>query len=72
MTPFEAAYGYLPSRFPTYELEATTIEAVDETLRTCDQILSLLHKNLLRAQSQMKKYADLKQSEREFKVGDHV
>lgn len=65
-------YGYLPPRFPTYEPSTTVVAAVDDTLRSRDQILALLRENLQKAQSRMKKFADLKRTEREFKVGDLV
>lgn len=72
MTPFEAVYGYLPLWFPTYDPRTTAVETMDDILRSRDQILSLLLENLRKAQNHLKKYADLKRSESEFKVGDQV
>jgi ribosomal protein L21E len=72
MTPFEAVYGIPPPRLLTYILGTTKLEAVDEVLRSTEQILSLLRSNLQQAQQRMKRYADLKRSEREFEVGQMV
>jgi hypothetical protein len=42
MTPFEVVYGLPPPRSLTYVLGTTCVEAVDEVLRNCEQILTLL------------------------------
>jgi len=48
------------------------VEAVDEVFHNCEQILALLQQNLQQAQQRMKKYADLRRSERTFEVGQQV
>ena len=50
----------------------TKLEVVDEIFQSRDQILSLLRSNLQQAQQQMKRYANLRRSEREFEVGQMV
>jgi ribosomal protein L21E len=72
MTPFEAVYGIPPPRLLTYIPGTTKLEAVDEVLRSREQIMSLIRSNLQQAQQRMKRYADLKRSEREFEVGQMV
>ena len=72
MTPFEAVYGLPFPRLLTYIPGTTRLEAVDEVLHSREQILSLLKDNLQQAQQRMKKYADLRRSERDFEVGQMV
>jgi hypothetical protein len=72
MTPFEAVYGVPPPRMLTYIPGTTKVAAVDETLRSREQILELLQHNLQHAQQRMKKYADLHRQEREFAIGQQV
>jgi hypothetical protein len=50
MTPFEAVYGIPPLRLLTYIQGPTKLEAIDEVLRSREQILSLLRSNLQQAQ----------------------
>jgi hypothetical protein len=45
---------------------------VDEVLRKRKQILTLLQHNMQQAQQRMKKYADLKRTERKFELGQQV
>jgi hypothetical protein len=42
MTPFEAMYGRLPPRLLTYVPGTTKVAAVDEVLRSREEILALL------------------------------
>jgi hypothetical protein len=72
LTPFEAMYGYSPPRLLTYMPGTTKLAAVENQLYTRDQILQLLKENLQKSQNRMKKYADLKRTERVFKEGDWV
>jgi hypothetical protein len=72
MTPYEAVYGVLPPRLLSYVPGTTRVEAVDEVLRNREQILQLLQHNIKQAQQRMKKYADLKRTKRELKVGQGV
>ncbi|XP_059461907.1 uncharacterized protein LOC132190901 [Corylus avellana] len=72
ITPYEAVYDLLPPQLLTYIPGTTKLEAVDETLHSREQILSLLLHNLQQAQQMMKNYADLRISERKFEVGHMV
>jgi hypothetical protein len=72
MTPYEAVYGVPPLRLLSYFPGTTRVEAVDEVLRNREQIIHLLQHNIKQAQQRMKKYADLRRSEREFQVGHEV
>ena len=45
---------------------------VDETLRTWDQTLELLHTNLAAAQNRMKQVYDKKNTDKEVAIGDWV
>jgi hypothetical protein len=72
MTPYEAVYGVPPPRLLNYVPGTTREEAVDEVLRNREQIIHLLQHNIKQAQQRMKKYADLRRSEREFEVGQDV
>jgi hypothetical protein len=72
LTPFEVVYGVPPPRLLSYIPGTTRVQAVDEVLRNREQILSILHHNLQQAQQRMKKYADIKRTERNFEVGQKV
>jgi hypothetical protein len=72
MTPYEAVYGVPPPRLLSYVPGTTRVEAVDEVLRNREQILQLLQHNIKQAQQRMKKYADLKRTKWELKVGQGV
>jgi hypothetical protein len=69
---YEAVYGFPPPRLLTYVPGTTQVDAVDEVLHTRQQILTLLQHNLQQAQQRMKKYSDLKCTERSFEVGQMV
>ena len=72
MTPFEAMYGRLPPKLLSYVSGTTRVAAVDEVLRSRKAILALLRHNLQHAQQRMKKYADLRRSERTLAIGQQV
>jgi transposase InsO family protein len=76
MTPYEAVYGVPPPRLLSYVSGTTRVEArvvpVEEVLHNREQIIRLLQHNIKQAQQRMKKYADLRRSEREFEVGQEV
>jgi hypothetical protein len=72
MTPFEAVYGVPPPRLLSYVLGTTRVQAVDDLLRNREQILKLLQHNIKHAQQRMKKYADIRRTERTFKLGQAV
>ncbi|KAF5466061.1 hypothetical protein F2P56_016019 [Juglans regia] len=60
MSPFEALYEYPPPKLTTYMPRTTTIDAMDQQLRTRELIITLLKANLEFAQQRMKLYADKK------------
>jgi hypothetical protein len=71
-TPFETLYGYAPPYLlmgsaPKGSNPAITVVLVDK-----QEALQQLKVNLIKAQARMKKYADMKRSERRFSVGDWV
>jgi hypothetical protein len=72
MTPYEAVYGQPPPKLLSYILGTTNVAAVDELLRTREQILALLQQNNKQAQQRMKKFADLRRSERTLEVNQQV
>jgi hypothetical protein len=72
ISPFEAVYGYSPPRLLPYEPGTTSVQAVEETLKTREFILSLIRQNLQDAQDRMKVYADRHRTSREFEIGDWV
>lgn len=72
MSPFEVLYGYPPPRVDTYFPNATAVEEVDRALRSRDEFLGVLKKNLVEAQARMKNYIDKHRTEREFNVGNMV
>lgn len=72
MTPYEAVYGVPPPRLLSYVPGTTRVEAVDEVLKSRQQIIVLLHHNLHQAQQCIKRYADLKRTERSFEIGQLV
>jgi hypothetical protein len=72
LTPYEAVYGVPPPRLLTYVPGTTQVDSIEEVFRTRQQILALLQHNLQQAQQRMKKYSDLKCTERSFEVGQMV
>jgi hypothetical protein len=72
LTPFEAIYGYSAPRLLTYMRGTTKLAAVENQLQSRDEILQLLKENLQRSQNRMRRYADLKRTERVLKEGDWV
>ena len=72
MSPFQALYGYEPPTVTAYLPGSTAVAKVDQELRSRDELLQILKKNLEKAQSRMKRFYDLKHSERNFEVGDLV
>ena len=72
MTPFQALYGYEPPTVKSYLPGSTAVATVDQDLRSRDELLTTLKKNLERAHARMKKYYDQKHTDRSFEVGDLV
>jgi hypothetical protein len=72
ITPFKAVYGVpLPSMI-SYIPGTAKVQAVDDMLRSRDEILRDLRKNLVAAQVRMKCQADRHRREVFFAVGDYV
>ena len=71
-TPFKIVYGQEPSRLLPYEPGTTTVQAVEDEMKSRDFILTLARENLQEAQTRMKLYADKKRKEREYNVVDWV
>ena len=72
MTPYEALYGYSPSRLMDYVSGTTQVATVDSILQSRQQIMTLLKQNLVEAQARIKQQSDLHRTERVFQVGDWV
>jgi len=72
VTPFQAMYGYLPPRLLSYLLGTTKLAVVEDQLKTRDELLIVLKQNLQLSQNRMKKYVDLKKTDRNFEVGTWV
>jgi hypothetical protein len=72
LTPFEAVYRFLPPPLLPYEPSTSSVQAVDETLKSREFIHSLIRENLEDAQSRMKVYADKHRTHWEFTTGDWV
>lgn len=60
LTLFEAVYGYQAPRLVPYEPGTTSVQAVEDNLKTREFILTLIQENLKEAQAKMKYYADKK------------
>ena len=63
MTPFKALYGYSPPKLLEF-VPGTRAAAVEELLQHRQQVVSLLHDNLVAAQGRMKLQADKHRLER--------
>ena len=72
MIPFQALYGRPPPTVPRYELGASPVHEVDQTLISRDELLLQLKKNLTTAANRMKQIADVGRRDIEFKRGDMV
>lgn len=72
MTPYEAVYGVQSPRLMTHILETTRVQAIEEELKSRDQILQTSKENLVLAEGRMKQMADLHQTKRDFLVKDWV
>lgn len=72
ISPFEEVYGRPPPRLLSYVKRTTQVQAVNEQLRSRDQIAKLLKENLVAAQQRMKKQKDLHRTERSFQESDWV
>jgi hypothetical protein len=71
LTPFQALHGS-PPVISKLSIPSPTDVGASEFLEAKQQMLDQLKQNLHKAQTRMKKYADLQRSERSFAVGDRV
>lgn len=71
-TPFEVVYGRQAPNMLRFLSNETKVAAVALELNERDEALSQLKEHLLRAQQQMKKYADMKRRDVKFEVGEWV
>ena len=72
MSPFQAFYGFPPPLISELAIPGPDEEEAHNFLAAKQQMMEQLKENLQQAQNRMKKYADLKRSERMFEVGDMV
>jgi len=71
-SPYEITYGRKPFNFSEYIAGTSKIDAVDEILIDRDHTFQEIRKKLVKAQEQMKKYADNKCREIHYNPGDWV
>jgi hypothetical protein len=72
MSPFQALYEYSP---PLLQNILVNLKEAQETMAATiekENMVSLLQQNLLKAQTRMKKYADVRRTDITFEVGDFV
>jgi len=67
-TPSQAIYGRAPPPLIYYGNQSPSNSLLDEQLRTRDEVLGILKEHLRVAQDKMKKNADLKRRDVEYKV----
>jgi hypothetical protein len=69
-TPFEALYGYTPPHLPLGSVPKGSNQVVNELLAVKQSAMKSMKDRLMKAQLRMKRYVDLKKTERKFSVGD--
>jgi hypothetical protein len=69
LTLYEVVFGKPAPSIPSYITGSSQIDACDDVLRTREEILALLRKNLTKAQTQMKLAADKHRREVDFPIG---
>lgn len=72
ITPFQAMYGFPPPLISDIAVPGPSDLDAQEFLEAKQQMNDQLKQHLQQAQNHMKKYADLKRTERQFVVGDLV
>lgn len=72
ISPFQAMYGFPPPILSELAVPGPPELDAVEFLEARHHMTDQLKENLQQAQNRMKRYADLKRTEREFKVGDLV
>ena len=70
LTLFEVVYGIKPPSLLSYTPGVTKVQAVDDTLKSRDEILKLLRQNLQLSQDRTKFHVDKNHNKQEFAVGD--
>lgn len=71
-TPYEVTFGRKPFNFPEYITGSSNVDAVEEMLTNREETFLSIRKKLLKAQAQMKHYADAKRRNVEYHPGDWV
>jgi transposase InsO family protein len=69
---FQALYGYPPPMLSEFSIPIQGDTEAQDFLMVRQQMLTHLKENLSQAQARMKKYADLKRTERKLDIGDMV
>jgi hypothetical protein len=72
LSPFQALYGYPPPMLSEFSIPSNADTDATEFISDRQQLLTKLKENLAQALARMKKYADLKRSERTLELGDMV
>ncbi|KAF7818664.1 Transposon Ty3-G Gag-Pol polyprotein [Senna tora] len=70
MTPFQALYGVNPSPLPSYAVGSVRVGSLDELMVQREELQKQLKLNLQKAQTRMKKLADLRRKEVMFEEGE--
>nr|XP_027071740.1 uncharacterized protein LOC113696535 [Coffea arabica] len=68
ITPFEALYGYKPNHIPLGPFHDSIIPAAANLVQDRLKVISLIKKNLAKAQSRMKHFTDRHRSERALQI----
>ena len=71
-TPYEITFGRKPFSFPDYITSSSKLDAVDDTLKHCEEVFLCIRQKLLKAQATMKRTADTKWREVDYEVGNWV
>ncbi|GJZ02498.1 reverse transcriptase [Tanacetum coccineum] len=69
VTSYEVVYGQTPPLHNPYLAGESAVESVDRSLQAREAAIEMIKFHITRAQDRMKRYANLKRSEREFDVG---
>ena len=72
ISPFEAFYKYPPPQLSGIFAPYNISQEVEVTFQEKDHISKSLHQNLLQEKIRMKKYADLRRTDKSFIVGNMV
>ena len=72
VTPYEVIYGKPPPSVPGYVLGSSRNEAVDTLLHSRAELHESLRRKLLKAQAEMKHFADKKRRDVQYEIGQLV